>query len=561
MIGHNQYTYLNMKTIKNIKEQAATPSNPDRDKLYKALQSGCFPKWLKGGKFGTIGDKSVYYGQNSNGDEIVFYADMTAQNMKTKERRNWACDAITNNPLLSTFGIDSKLNEATLLKTLNNVTANLQSYVDKGAVSNIFKQWNDLLTSTYPSATKLISGYKKDESGEFELDANGNKISIPFDDKILPSNAILSTQYNLVPALDRENSWKNVAIYLPKGKTKDLQAGPEGGVKLDTDGCRAILGQYLGAALQYNAKVETTPLPQLSEFRQQLVKCDGAGKFDDFKGFTKETMNPEIKSKLSPYGFLNKKINKRQVFRILSGKTKYLKAPSPYIIGLNESTESNIKSLIKENLTKVKTEKLKTYSAESKIIKSRATIIVESPIINTKPQQERLFNDILTESIYLNSQGFSKHIIQEQFFDTLKGFFDKEDHDSIFDTFKEYMGKWLVSKLTPLHPDGWMSKSIISSIDDVKINDIEKLLDCSYLTKSISKSIIDGSVGKLEKDNDLDGGLYDMVRNNLFDYVNSNDFLNKLESDITKILCPLLNGITEKLEKAHDEIREKAMSN
>jgi hypothetical protein len=549
-----------MKVNKILKEQATPPTNNDRDKLYKALQAGCFPQWLSNGQFGKLGGKSVYYGKNSKGEDIVFYADMTAQNMKTKEKRYWTCEAITNNPLLSTFGIDSKLDDATLLKALNNVTANLQSYVDKGAVSNIFKQWNDLLTSTYPSATKLISGYKKDESGEFELDANGNKISIPFDDKILPSNDILSTEYNLVPALDRDKGWKNVAIYLPKGKTKDLKAGPEGGIKLDTKGCRKILGQYLGAALQYNAQVETTPIPQLREFRQQLVKCDGAGQFDSFEGFG-EDETATVKSKLSPYGFLNKKIDKRQVFRILAGKTKYLKAPSPYIIGLNESTDLTIKNVIKENLTKVKNEKLRTYSAESKIIKNRASIIVESPIINTKPQQKRLFNDILTESIYLNSQGFSKHIIQEQFFDTLKGFFDKEDHDSIFDTFKEYMGEWLVSKLTPLHPDGWMSKSIISSIDNVKINDIEKLLDCSYLTKSISKSIIDGSVGKLEKDNDLDGGLYDMVRNNLFDYVNGNDFLNKLESDITKILCPLLNGITEKLENAHDEIREKAMSN
>ena len=538
MIGHNQYTYLNMKTTKNIKEQASPVVNTDRDRLYKALQSNCFPKWLKGGQFGKIGDKSVYYGQNSKGEDIVFYADMTAQNMKTKEKRNWACEAITNNPLLSVFGVDPKLDKETLTKTLKNVTDNLQSYVDKGAVSNIFKQWNDLLTSTYPDVTKLTIT----------------------DENSLPDNDILSTQYTQVPGLDRDKGWKNVVIYLPKGKTKDLQAGVTGGIKLDAEGCRTILGQYLGAALQYNAQVETTPIPQLREFRQQLVKCDGSGQFDSFDGF-RETETAEVKSKLSPYGFLNKKIDKRQVFRILAGKTKYLKAPSPYIIGLNESTDFTIKNVIKENLTKVKNEKLRTYSAESKIIKSRATIIVESPIINTKPQQERLFNDILTESIYLNSQGFSKHIIQEQFFDTLKGFFDKEDHDSIFDTFKEYMGEWLVSKLTPLHPDGWMSKSIISSIDDVKINDIEKLLDCSYLTKSISKSIIDGSVGKLEKDNDLDGGLYDMVRNNLFDYVNGNDFLNKLESDITKILCPLLNGITEKLEKAHDEIREKAMSN
>jgi hypothetical protein len=526
-----------MKRNTILKEQATQPTNNDRDRLYKALQSGCFPQWLKNGQFGKLGGKSVYYGQNSKGEDIVFYADMTAQNMKTKEKRSWVCEAITNNPLLSTFGIDSKLDKETLTKTLKNVTTNLQSYVDKGAVSNIFKQWNDLLTSTYPDVTKLVIT----------------------DENSLPDNDILTTQYSQVPALDRDKGWKNVMIYLPKGKTKDLQAGVTGGIKLDKEGCKTILGQYLGAALQYTAGVETTPIPQLREFRQQLVKCDGSGQFDDFNGF--DEAPAEVKKKLRPHGFLTKRIGKRQVFRILAGKTDSVKAPSPYIIGLNESTDLTIKNVIKENLNKVKSEKLRTYSAESKIIKNRASIIVESPIINTKPQQKRLFNDILTESIYLNSQGFSKHIIQEEFFDTLKGFFDKEDHDSIFDTFKEYMGEWLVSKLTPLHPDGWMSKSIISSIDDVKINDIEKLLDCSYLTKSISKSIIDGSVGKLEKDNDLDGGLYDMVRNNLFDYVNGNDFLNKLESDITKILCPLLNGITEKLEKAHDEIREKAMSN
>jgi hypothetical protein len=527
-----------MKLNRILKEQATQPTNNDRDKLYKALQAGCFPQWLANGQFGKIAGKSVYYGKNSKGEDIVFYADMTAQNMKTKEKRNWVCEAITNNPLLSTFGIDSKLDKATLTKTLNNVTTNLQSYVDKEGVSNIFKQWNDLLTSTYPDVTKLVIT----------------------DDNSLPDNDVLTTQYTQVPGLDRDKGWKNIAIYLPKGKTKDLQAGKAGGITLDADGCRTVLGQYLGAALQYNAKVETTPIPQLREFQQQLVKCDGSGQFDSFDGFT-EGETASVKSKLSPYGFLNKKINKRQVFRILSGKTKYLKAPSPYIIRLNESTELNIKSLIKENLTKVKTEKLKTYSAESKIVKGRTSIIIESPILKTKPQQKKLFNDILIESIYLNSQGFSKHIIEEQFFDTLKGFFDKEDFDSIYDTFKQYMGEWLVSKLTPLHSDGWMSKLIINSIEDVDVSDFEKLLDCSFLTKSISKSIVDGSVGKLNKDNDLDGGLYDMVRNNIFDYVNGNDFLNKLESDITKILCPLLNGISEKLDNAHEEIRDKAMSN
>lgn len=528
--------------MKNIKEQLQNrPVKTNEQLLFQnASKAGCFPKWLKNGKPGKLNGQDIWYGQNSKGENIVFFADMTAQNMVTKTKKNWVCEALSysTSPLLTAFNVDPKLDEATLLKTLNNVTANLQAYVDKAAVSNIFKQWNELLAKDYPTATQLTN----------------------IEDKVLPDNDILTTQYTVVPALDRDKGWKNITIYLPKGKTKDLKAGPEGGIKLDKEGCRTILGQYLGAALQYNAQVETTPIPQLREFRQQLVKCDGSGQFDSFDGF-REDETAEVKSKLSPYGFLNKKIDKGQVFRILAGKTKYLKAPSPYIIGLNESTDLNIKSVIKENLTKVKSEKLKTYSAESKIVKGRASIIIESPILKTKPQQKRLFNEILTESIYLNSQGFSQHIIEEQFFDTLKGFFGKEDYDSIFDTFKEYMGEWLVSKLTPLHEDGWMSKLITSSIDDVKLNEIEKLLDCSYLTKTISKSIVDGSVGKLEKDNDLDGGLYDMVRNNLFDYVNGNDFLNKLESDITKILCPLLNGMSEKLDKAHDEIRDKAMSN
>lgn len=544
---------------KNIKEQlkARTVQSSGQILFQNAFKAGCFPKWLKNGKPGKLNGVDIWYGQNSKGENVVFFDDMTVQNMVTKNKKNWVCDALSysTSPLLTSFNIDPKLDEATLLKTLDNVTANLQAYINKGAVSNVWKQWNDLLSKDYPKAKQLNVD---------EVDVKDSQgIAVDFtsvDELSLPDNDVLTTQYTAVPALDRDKGWKNIAIYLPKGKTKDLQAGKAGGIKLDAIGCRTVLGQYLGAALQYNAKIETTPIPQLREFQQQLVKCDGSGQFDSFDGF-REDETAEVKGKLSPYGFLNKKINKRQVFRILSGKTKYLKAPSPYIIGLNESTELNIKSLIKENLTKVKTEKLKTYSAESKIVKGRASIIIESTILKTKPQQKKLFNDILTESIYLNSQGFSKHIIEEQFFDTLKGFFDKEDFDSIYDTFKQYMGEWLVSKLTPLHSDGWMSKLIINSIEDVNVSDFEKLLDCSFLTKSISKSIVNGSVGKLNKDNDLDGGLYDMVRNNIFDYVNGNDFLNKLESDITKILCPLLNGVSEKLDNAHEEIRDKAMSN
>ena len=111
------------------------------------------------------------------------------------------------------------------------------------------------------------------------------KLLTNIEDKVLPDSDVLTTQFTQVPGLDRDKGWKNIILYLPKGKTKDLQAGVTGGIKLDAEGCRTVLGQYLGAALQYNARVETTPIPQLREFKQQLVKCDGSGQFDSFDGF------------------------------------------------------------------------------------------------------------------------------------------------------------------------------------------------------------------------------------------------------------------------------------
>jgi hypothetical protein len=150
---------------KNIKEQLKERQVQTEAQKYfqKANNSGCFPKWLKNGRPGKLNNEDIWYGQNSKGENIVFFSDMTAQNMVTKAQKNWVCEALSysSSPLLTSFNIDPKLDEATLLKTLNNVTANLQAYVDKGAVSNIFKQWNVWLGYVLILVIPILSAKKK----------------------------------------------------------------------------------------------------------------------------------------------------------------------------------------------------------------------------------------------------------------------------------------------------------------------------------------------------------------------------------------------------------------
>ena len=166
---------------KNIKEQLqARPTQSANQQLFQnAYKAGCFPKWLKNGKPGKLNNEDIWYGQNSKGENVVFFANMTVQNMVTKNTKNWVCEALSysTSPLLTAFNIDPKLDEATLLKTLNNITTNLQSYVDKDAVSNIFKQWNELLAKDYPKATQLTDS----------------------EDKVLPDNAVADKAEEVAP--------------------------------------------------------------------------------------------------------------------------------------------------------------------------------------------------------------------------------------------------------------------------------------------------------------------------------------------------------------------------
>lgn len=224
-----------------------------------------------------------------------------------------------------------------------------------------------------------------------------------------------------------------------------------------------------------------------------------------------------------------------------------------------ESTKNNLKNLIRESLIETKKTKERNILSEGKIVKARLSIISENVSLKTKKQKDKFFDELLSEMTYLNSQGFDKKIINEGFWDTLKGLFGHAP-DGIMEYFKEYIAKWLVGHLTPMDPNGWIGSMIITGIGNLPIGDIPKLTDCNYLTKFISKSVAEGTVYKLTHDKGLEGPFYDILRNSIVDMLDETSLGSKIEEALGSFICPLLGGVKNKMNVATDTLKQKALA-
>jgi hypothetical protein len=225
---------------------------------------------------------------------------------------------------------------------------------------------------------------------------------------------------------------------------------------------------------------------------------------------------------------------------------------------MNE-TKVKLGNVIKENLTKLSEEKQNNLLAETKIIQTRTKLLIENRILKFKQPREKFFNEIISETIYLEKQGFDKELIKEEFWGKIKGLFGDHGSEAIFGTFKEYMSKWLVGKLTSVNPNGWMGTAIKKSVNDIHVDDIDKLTDCEFMTKRVSLSITDEIVKKVKNDEEVDGGISNIVKGGLTNSIDRTELLRNIESGVSKIICPELGNVGKKLEDKAEEMKSKAI--
>jgi len=244
----------------------------------------------------------------------------------------------------------------------------------------------------------------------------------------------------------------------------------------------------------------------------------------------------------------------------VKGKTDYSLGSGATRTTFREShRDRELRNLIRESLLDIKRTKKKIGLGESKIINSRIKLISEHRTLKTKSQKEKFFNELMMEMAYLNSQGYDSKLINENFLDILKGLFGTAA-DSTLQYFKESIAKWLIEKLTPMDPNGWMANIIIVAVGNVPIGEITRLTECNYLSDVLTKSIVEGAVNKYKNEQGLTGPFYDILRNGIVEMLEDTKFGQVIETAIGDLVCPLLGGIKDKMGSAADTMKKGALS-
>ena len=457
--------------------------------------------------------------------------------------------ALPYTEVLTQFGINPKDYNSDPYFTIKSISTDLQNLVKQGAVSTVFKSWNDMLTYWLPN-----------DYATFAL--------TPIDGKSLtpPTNRGELSQYRVLNGRNYGLKYndKDVVIYMPATASPQVSGG--GKKQFDETKCKEAITEYLGAAVRYESGQDPSANPTInnSDNRTFIKGCYGANKYSGLTITQNDLPDVSPDTKIFKW-FRGKTLSIKEVSYLLSGKDKNLPSgKNPYLpfpIRKNDMNESKVKldTLIKENLQQLAEQKNKNLLAETKIIQTRTKILTENRILKFKQPREKFFNEIISEAIYLESQGFDKQIIKEEFWDTLKGMFGQHGSEAIFGTFKEYMGKWLLQKLTPVNPNGWIGSIVVTAVGNLHIDDISKLTDCSFLTKKLASSIGEGIARKIQHDKGYDGGISDIVRNGLFSAIDNSEMVKSLENGLSNLICPALSGVKNKLESKADEMKLKAV--
>jgi hypothetical protein len=381
--------------------------------------------------------------------------------------------------ILSKFGINPLDYNSDPYYFIKTITDKFQKLIDeRGARSQTFKSWNDMLTYWDPTGTLRLKGLNgdttifmtnppNDELSNYRV-ITGNELGIRYDEKDIPI-------------------YQKITSRVTNDRTIN---------KRSADDCKRDLINYLGAAFEFQKEGIKDAGLDIVATQKTLQGCYRSGAFDAMSDIGPTDLNVEFTKKDNPFegmrGF-GSGLDIKEIKKILIGDTHKLPlvgmaGKNPYLnfyIDRRDMNESKRKlnSLIKENLQKLSEQKTKNLLTETKIIQTRTKILTENRVLKSKGPREKFFNEIITEAIYLESQGFDKQIIKEEFWDTIKGLFGQHGSEAIFGTFKEYMGKWLVKKLTPVNPEGWIGSIIVAAIGNLHIDDISKLTDCNFLTK------------------------------------------------------------------------------
>lgn len=212
---------------------------------------------------------------------------------------------------------------------------------------------------------------------------------------------------------------------------------------------------------------------------------------------------------------------------------------------VQESVDSRIKSIVRNNLLMLSESKKKSVINEKQIVRTKFRPILESKL-NKKVKIDRLIN----ETFYLINNGVDKKVVTESFWDLAKGFVGYGG-SGLISYVKEKIVDSIIDKFVPGGSETWLGGIVSKSLSDIPLGDIinGNAFSCEYLTESLAKGISEEAVDKFQNKIGASGGFFDVIRNSLIEVIDDTTFFQRLKDGISTILCPTINGLKDGLGK------------
>jgi REP element-mobilizing transposase RayT len=213
---------------------------------------------------------------------------------------------------------------------------------------------------------------------------------------------------------------------------------------------------------------------------------------------------------------------------------------------------------IKKTLIETKERKEKLL-IEAKIVKNRLMMIFETkenvknfhllPESKRKKMAKALFEEIA----YLDEQG----LLNEQLWDFLGKIFG----NSLGAATETIIEPLINSVLGAIGlGDSYFGKFIVSFITTKPARLAEALKSCDALTKLIAESLGEAVVMMIQQQKGLEGKGYTFLRNALLGAIKDSSFAEKLESQLSSIVCEVFGKMNDKASGVYDKLKTSITS-
>jgi hypothetical protein len=211
--------------------------------------------------------------------------------------------------------------------------------------------------------------------------------------------------------------------------------------------------------------------------------------------------------------------------------------------GKDKLMKMNLNKIIKKNIVEA-VDKKESFLIETTIVKNRITSIIDKKTMAnfdslSEIKKDKIATILISEIIEINQSG----LLKEDLGDVIKGLFGSA-LPGVWKTISEKLVNSLLSALGV--EDSFLKQVAVQYFSNHPIDAIKSFGDCRMMTELLVKAIIEAAVASKQQQIGKGGVFYDTLRNAIFDYLDSNETVNKLSDAFEDLVCKMLGTFTNK---------------